>query len=149
MRPWPIFAVRPAIAVRLVDAKPTPNFLFRNRNDCTTSSRAVESFPNTFLSLKLTHHRSNVQDIPQAWTDMMLSRGNRDWIPWPDASQLPLWATCSKRADASHGRNKSFTLFTSFEYKHLPPTNWPPVENFRIGFLILPIALDRPFWNPT
>jgi len=60
MRPWPIFVVRPAIAVQLVDAKPTPNFLFQNRNDCTTSSCAVESFPNTFFSLKLTRHGSNI-----------------------------------------------------------------------------------------
>jgi len=27
--------------------------------------------------------------------------------------------TCWKRADASHSRNESFTLFTSVEYKHL------------------------------
>jgi len=40
-------------------------------------------------------------------------------------------------------------LFTSFEYKHFPATNWlPAIENVCIGFLILTIALDGPFWNP-
>ena len=55
---------------------------------------------------------------------------------------LPVWvilkilSTCWKRADAWHGRNESFALFTSFEYKHLPATNWPPaIENVCIGFL--------------
>jgi hypothetical protein len=52
--------------------------------------------------------------------------------------------TCWQRADASHSRNESFTLFTSFEYKHLPAKNWPPDEN---GFMILTIALDGPFWK--
>jgi hypothetical protein len=52
-----------------------------------------------------------------------------------------------KEASAFHGRNKSFTLFTSFESKNLPATNEPPVETClywsNIGFLTLTICLRQ------